>query len=40
MAIMDTEATGNAMANHCSQDSGGSIEPSAIRFWGDEIGEA
>jgi len=28
------------MANHCSHVIGGSMAPSAIRFCGDEMGEA
>jgi hypothetical protein len=40
MAMMDTEATGSEMANHCAQERGVSIIPRAIRFCGEEIGEA
>lgn len=37
---MDNVATGMEIANHSSQDKGGFIDPKAIKFWGDEIGEA
>ena len=37
---MDSVATGMEIANHSSQDKGGFIDPKAIKFWGDEIGEA
>lgn len=33
-------AVGREMANHDNQDRGGFIDPSAIRFCGEEIGEA
>jgi hypothetical protein len=40
MARIDRVATGRLMANHWSHDSGGFMDPRAMRFWGDEIGEA
>jgi hypothetical protein len=40
MASMDSVATGIEIANHSNQDRGGFIDPRAIRFWGEEIGEA
>lgn len=40
MAMIDTVATGSDIANHCSQESGTSMLPSAIRFCGEDIGEA
>ena len=40
MARTDREDTGMEMANHCSQDKGGDMSPRAMRFWGDEMGDA
>ena len=40
MLRTEVEETGMEIANHCSQDRGGLIEPSAIKFCGDEMGEA
>jgi hypothetical protein len=40
IAITEDVATGMEMANHCSHVIGGSMAPSAIRFCGDEMGEA
>lgn len=40
MKKIDAEATGMETANHPSQEIGGFIYSRAIKFWGDEIGEA
>jgi len=38
--MIDEVDTGIEMANHDAHEIGGSIEPSAIKFCGEEIGEA
>ena len=40
MARTDRDDTGMEMANHWSQDKGGDMSPRAMRFWGDEMGDA
>jgi hypothetical protein len=40
MARIERVATGMEIANHANHDRGGFIAPRAIKFWGDEIGEA
>jgi hypothetical protein len=40
MATTLVEATGSEMANQLSQEMGGSIAPRAIKFCGEEMGEA
>ena len=40
MAKTEVVATGIEMANQASHEMGGSIEPRAIKFWGDEMGDA
>lgn len=40
MAKTDREDTGMEMANHWSHDRGGVISPKAMRFCGDEMGDA
>jgi len=40
MAMIEEVETGMEMANQEAQEMGGSMAPSAIRFWGEEIGEA
>ena len=37
---MEQDATGREMANHCSQSRAGSMAWRAMRFWGEEMGEA
>lgn len=39
MSRTDMAETGSATANHRAQSSGGSMACSAIRFWGEDIGE-
>ena len=40
MATTDAPDTGMEMANHSSHDNGGLMDPRAMRFCGEEMGEA
>jgi hypothetical protein len=38
--MTERDETGMEMANHSSHDKGGSMAPRAMRFCGEEMGEA